>query len=293
MKPVAGLLVMFALSFSGSRLLTAQESSADRFLERVAAHPAGDEMERDQYLKTAIAFADASSEEAARVLPSVLQHARRGNEIHVRVYATGFLLAIAQRPNGADLLSSNSDDISSLILDADPTIQRTAIATMDFVIGRSGTNNRPYLSALAAGIEKAQTPQDIAVEMAGPLIAVGSGDPRAVKAVLGSLRRDDLSVSTRMEILHGVATMGYLPREVAQLLGRNLDDADAKVRAAAVIAFAMSNSTFHDLVKDRVEKMAKDPTENPQLRQLAREALAGHTPLNPNIDTAPNNANLQ
>lgn len=287
-RSVAGLLVLVAVWLSGLRPLTAQDTSADRFLERVAKHPTGDETERDQYLTMATALDNASSADVARVLPSVLQHARGGNEIHVRVYATGFLLGIAQRHDGADLLSSNSDDISSLILDADPTIQRTAIATTDYVIGRSGTDNRPYLSALMVGIQKRQTPQDIAVEMAGPLISIGSADPNAVKAVLDFLRRDDLSVATRTEVLHSVATIGELPREVAQCLSKSFDDPDPKVRAAAVIAFAMSNSTFHDLVKDRVEKMAKDPTEHPQVRDLAQQALAGHTPLNPNIDVTSN-----
>jgi len=285
MKRIAtDLLVVFALLFCSSGWLAAQQISADTFLGRVSARPVGDEVERDQYLKTGSALANSTPAEIARVLPSVLEHTRKGNEIHVRVYAAGFLLSIAQRPDGADLLSSKSEDISSLIVDADPTIQRTAIATMDYVIGRPGTNNQPYVSALAAGIQKVQTPQSVAVEMAGPLLSFGSGDAKAAKSVFDFLQRDDLTASTRKEILHSVATVPNLPGEVAQSLSKSLDDPDPKVRAAAVVAFAMSDSTFHDLVKARVERMAKDPQEHPQVRELAKEALAGQTSLNPNID---------
>jgi hypothetical protein len=135
-----------------------------------------------------------------------------------------------------------------------------------------------------AAIENSQTPQEAAADMVVLLLAIDSSQETAVKSALDFLHRDDLTASTREALLHGVATLPGLPKEVAQSLSKNLDDPDPRVRAAVVVAFAYSTSTFHDLVKDRVDRMASDPQEHPQVRELAKKALAGETPLNPNID---------
>jgi len=37
--------------------------------------------------------------------------------------------------------------------------------------------------------------------------------------------------------------------------------------------------------------MASDPQENAQVRELAKQALAGHNALNPNIDMPPEKPN--
>ncbi len=210
---------------------------------------------------------------------------RVGSEAHVRAYAAGFLFSISMRPDGADLLSSKSDDISSLLVDVEPGIQRIAVAITDSVIAKPQTNTQPYMSGLMAGIQKPQTPQDIAVQMAGPLLVVGSGDTRALKRVLDFYNRADLTAETRKQILNGEDNLTRLPvEEAAQLVSKGLDDPDPRVRVSAVIAFARSKSTLHDLAKDRVDRMAKDPQEHPQVRELAKKALAGETSLDPNID---------
>jgi hypothetical protein len=121
--------------------------------------------------------------------------------------------------------------------------------------------------------------------MAGILLSgFGSGDPQAAKSVLAFVNRVDLTTSTRVAMLHGPAILPELPEEVGVALERGLDDREPRVRAAAVIAFAHSASTFHRLAKDRVERMANDLKEHPQVRELAKKALAGETFLNPNID---------
>ncbi len=69
-----------------------------------------------------------------------------------------------------------------------------------------------------------------------------------------------------------------------QTLTRELDDPDPWVRATAVTTFADSTTEYHALAQNRVEAMANDPQENAQVRELAKEAMAGKTHLSPSMD---------
>jgi hypothetical protein len=286
-KRVLGkLLLVFGLLLGGVTCLAAQTLAADHFLELVSANLTGNEMERDQYLATSKALEVAPAAEVARVLPSVLQHTSRANEIHVRAYAAGLLISIAQRGDAAGLLSPSSEEISSLLNDADPLIQRAAVTITTHIIRKPGTKDQTYLTALIAAIRNPLTPQYIGVAMSTPLIGgLGSDDPKAVISVLSFLNRNDLTVLTRIAIMrHLTIAIANLPDEVDQLLTKGMDDPDARVRAAAVAAFAHSYRRNHHLAKDRVERMVNDPQEHPQVRQLAKDALAGASILYSDID---------
>jgi hypothetical protein len=281
------------LLFGSSTCLMAQNLAAETFLDRVSAHPTGDQIERDQSLNASGALNIAVPSEVRRVLPSILRYTSRGNNARVREYAAGFLLSIAIRPDGADLLSTSSNEISSLILDADPIIQNVAVHITYFVIFTKTISKQPYLSALVEGLKKPETPQDVAVSMAGPLLSLDGDDPKAIQAVHNFLHRDNLTVATRIAIMHGLPQVSGGSEVISRDLTMELDDAHPWVRAAALVAFANltatdefrhSTSAFRRLSKDRIERMAKDPQENPQIRELAKQALAGQTSLNPNID---------
>lgn len=100
------------------------------------------------------------------------------------------------------------------------------------------------------------------------------------------LNRDDLTPSTRMELVHEFG-VDPVPEEVTQYLVARLDDPDARVRAAAVVSYADSTTAYHVAARDRLQRMANDSLENPQVRQLAKQALASKTALDPNLDWPP------
>lgn len=275
------LAVVFAL-FATSVCRAAQESSVERFLDRVAAHPVGDEVERDQSSREADSLNTAPRSDVERILPVVLRYTGSGSELHVRTYATMFLLAVALRSDGADVLSTHSKELASLLTDSDPVIQRVAVAITDYVIDRNSGN---YVPALAGAMQKASTPQEVAAQMAAPLMRYGSDDPTAVKTIHAFLIRGDLTPDTKIATVTNLG-MFDLPEEVNQDLCNRLEDADPRVRSAAIVAFANSKSNFHNEAQKRVERIAEDEKENAQVRQLAKDALAGRTQLNPNIDGA-------
>jgi hypothetical protein len=286
-RTLGGLLIVIALSLASGPRLVAQNLSADRFLDGVAAHPAGDNAELDQGVEVCQSLNAAPPAEVKRVLPLILRYTRSDNGADVRKYATLFLNAIAMRPDGADLLSSGSTEISSLLSDADPGIQKGAVGVTDWVIGKTATNNQPYLAALKTALQSPQTSQDVVlVGMIGPLLDFSSSDPDALKSVMTFLHRDDLTPPARMQLVHELGVVP-VPEEVTQYLVARLDDPDARVRAAAVASYADSTTAFHALSRERVERMAKDSDKNPQVRELAKEALAGKTALSPNIDWRP------
>jgi hypothetical protein len=291
---VTDLLIVFVLSLGTSSYLLAQSLTADRFLAGVSAHPVGDEMEHTKADEIAAYLRSASRPEVESVLPAVLASVRSGGEPHARLYATEFLIVIAMQLDGADLavlLSSSSEEISSLIVDSNPEIQKMAVDISGFVIGKAGTNNQPYMSAMQTAIQRLQTPQDAGVNIIVPLLTLGRSDPGALKSVLAFLQRDDLTASTRSQLVYQLGESPGLPEEINQYPVKGLGDPDPSVRASAVVAFANSTTEYHTLAKDRVERIAVDSQENSQVRQLAKEALAGKTALSPDIDLPPDKPN--
>lgn len=276
---VTDLPIVFVLLLGCSIRLPAQRVTADRFLKGVSSRPAGDQVEVGEGGEIYQALNNDSPAEVQRQLPSILQYALAGNEVHARKYAALFLTAIAMRPDGAALLFSSSAQISSLILDDDSGIQKAAVSVALW----AGPNQQRYVSAFEAAIERAQTPQDIDVQMVSSLAKMGSGNPEALKAVLDFLHRDNLTASTRSQLVHLLGAVTGLPQGVNQALVKELDDPDPGVRAAAVASFADSKTEYHDMAKDRIASMANDPQENPKVRELAHEALAGQKNLNPNV----------
>jgi hypothetical protein len=284
MRIVTNLLIVFVLSLCTSSYLLAQDIPADRFLADVSAHPVGDEAEQKQFLEASQSLGNAPAAEVKRELPSILQYALAGNLERTRVYSVVFLNAIAMRPGGAALLYPSSEEISSLILDSDPGIQRGAVSVAFW----AGPNQPRYLSAFEVAIERAQTPQDIDVQIVSFLARTGSSDSDSLKAALDFMHRDDLTVLTRRQLVHFLGNLPELPDEINKVLVKELDDPDPGVRAAAVAAFSDSASTaYHALAKNRVENMANDAQENPEVRKLAQEAIAGKTNLSPNINVPP------
>jgi hypothetical protein len=214
-------------------------------------------------------------------------HLRSGSKAPERGYAAVFLYMIAIRPDGAALLSAKAEEISSMILDTDPQVQRGALLAMDWVIGKPETNNKLYLSALQTALQKPQVPQDAGLEMIGPLLTFRGSDPDALKSVLVFLHRDDLTASTRMELVHELGVDHAVPEEVNHYLVKLLDDPDPHVRASALVAFADSTTAYHTLGKDRVQRIGNDPQEIQGIRELATDAMAGKTNLSPNYDLPP------
>lgn len=282
------LLFVIGLAMSGAAPLEAQGVSADRFLDCVSSHPVGDQGEKSQAGEVAVALSRAPRSEAERVLPAIIADLSTGKDPSVRAYSTSsFLLMIAIRPDGANLLSSSSVEISSLLVDANPGIQKVAAAITDYVIAKAATKKQPYLSALQTALQNSQTSQDAAVDMIGPLLTFGGSEPATLKSVMAFLQRDDLTPSTRSELIHDMGLQPELPEEINRYLVGRLNDPDPHVRAMALVSWADSTTAYHTLGKDSVARMANDPQEIAGIRKLAKDAIAGKTHLSPNYDLPP------
>lgn len=318
---VTGLVAGLVLLLGGSTCVVAQSLDVEHFLQGVAAHPVGDQAEQDHALELVQALNLASPAEVEEVLPVLLQYSRPGKEIRARLHSALLINSIAIRPDGADLLSSKAEDLSALLVDADPRMQKVAVYIADYLIGRPSTNNKPYISALAVAIQNPQTPQDACVNGIVPLLTSGGGDPSALRAAVEFVHRDDLTAATRTELVHELPDLVGLPEQVSQYLVNRLDDPDLHVRAMALVSYSDSivksraladeqkhpdprfgpdansamaaeavldsKTAFHILAKDRVERMAHDPHEDPRIRALAKQALTGKPGLSPNYDLPP------
>ena len=262
-----------------------QGLSADRFLDRVSAHPVGDQVEQTQSVEVYTALITAPPAQVERVIPDVLRYAHPGNLEQVRIYALGFLLAITARPDGANLLSSRSEEISSLIADDNAAIQASVVSTAEILMMHPATNNKPYVAAITTAVLNKRTPQDVVAQrMIRFLMTYGRSNPDAMNSVLAFVHRDDLTSSTRSDLVRELSNVPGLPEAANQYLLERLDDPAPSVRAAAVIAFADSTTEFHFLAKRRVKKIAGDSNENSGVRELAKKALAGQSfDWNPNV----------
>lgn len=250
--------------------------SADGFLDRVSQHPVGDQSEQAQSVEIYMALITDQPAQVEKVIPAVLWYARPGNSEQVRSYAVRFLLAITARPDGANLLSSRAEQIAALISDDNAAIQASIVSDAEILMMQPATNDKPYVAALTAAVLNRRTPQDlVAIRMIRFLMTYGRNDSDAVNSILTFLHRDDLTSSTRSDLVRELFEVPGLPKEVNQYLLERFDDPAPSVRVAAVIAFADSTGGFHFLAKSRVQKIACDSNEDPRLRELAKKAVAG------------------
>ncbi len=156
-RTIIRLLIVFSLSLSCTTWLLAQSLSAYRFLDGVSAHPVGDQVEMKQSAEIYQALIIAPPADVKRVLSAVLRYTRPGNQVNVGAYALRFLLGITARPDGADLLSSKSEEISSLIADVNPGFQAGIASIAEILMMQPATNTKPYVAALTAAVQNQKT----------------------------------------------------------------------------------------------------------------------------------------
>lgn len=279
--------------------------------------------ENEKAMKQAEILTTALRADVEASLPAILLYAENTSQNErTRKYAALFLAMIGMRGDGRDLLSTHSADIAQLLTDADPGIQRAAVTITYGLIGpNAGQQSAAYVPALAAAVRNPGTPQDIAVQMLDALLRLGSGQTAIVESVHNFLTRPDLNPQTKIDSVRSLGMLSDLPEQISQDLCTRFDDPNPNVRIAAIIAYSNAASqkdnvaryvrgevsipsedpqeaalrrkaatsvlssefTFVGEARKHVERIAADETENPKLRQLARDALAGRTPLNPNI----------
>ena len=280
---LASIATVFALLLCAAQTQKAPAPSVEQFLNGLSSNSKGTNAEVEEGGQVADAIATAHSGEVSQEIPEIFDKLRQSPDRRVRAYAVAFLVTIAQRPDGKDLLGSRSHEIADLLQDPDEGIQKGVIALIDWV---AASHPQVYLPALRAAIAKPNLSQDLGFQLASALLAIGSlaGDAASIHAALGFIERKDLTWQTRMQIAESMGTNPGVPDEVCRELVKALDDPDPRVRAAAIVAFAGPTSSVHSLAQGRIERMSRDPQENRQVRHLAAEALAGHAPLNPNIE---------
>lgn len=303
--------------------LEAQASSIEQFLNHVANTPVRDSTESTQIGEEGDLLSKAPRSEVEKVLPTLLGYTSNTSaNPHARQIAALFLLGVAMRGDAADLLSSHSAQMAQLLTDSDPVIQRVTLTILPWLIGpNGGQNGKVYVPALLTAVRNPVSPQDNAAQTAFLLLYLGPGDPDVVAAVHAFLTRNDLNSDAKIQTLRTLTVMLNLPDQISQDLCSRFNDSDPHVRVAAIIAYSdaalqrksattylsgtdpipsedpvaaavrrkvfseilNSKSTFFNEAQKRVEQIAANENENPKLRQLAKDALAGRTALDPNV----------
>jgi len=282
---LASTVTGFALLHGAAQAQTGQTPSVEQFLNGLSPDSKGSHAAVEQSGQVAEAISAAPSAEVSREIPEIFDKLRQSSNQRVRAFAVAFLVTIAQRPDGKDLLGSRSKEIADLLSDPDEGIQKEAIALIDWVaVGHP----EAYLPALRTASAKPGISQDLGFTLASTLLGLGAyaEDSESIHAALRFIQRKDLTFETRLQVAEYMGTNPGVPPEMCRELVKTLDDPDARVRAAAIVSFAGPTSSVHDLAHGRIERMSRDQHENSQVRHLAAEALAGHFPLNPNIDIA-------
>ncbi len=283
LHPITNKVLILGLASLVMPACYAQVSTVTQFLDRASQHPVGGEVERDQFLRQVDSLATTSRSNVEEILPGLLRYTDLGKEPNARTYAALFLAIVAQRSDGGDLLASHSAEVASLLTDSNPVIQRAAVTITDYVIGKNSEN---YIPALIAALQSTSTSQDIAAEMTVPLLRYGSDNPAAVGAIHAFLTRPDLTSDAKIATIHSLGGFSHVPEEINTDLCDLFGDSDPRVRAAAIVSFGNSKPTanFHTKALPLVQRIAADENEKAQVRQLAKDALAGRSPLNPNVD---------
>ena len=194
--------------------------------------------------------------------------------------AANLLMFISWRSDGATLLASQIDRLTSMLNDpshflsgqAAIALQHIGISRPDLVI--------PILEA-ALKITEANNTTGVGPGIAVILLRMTHPSERISQDIVQYMNRTDLTDDQLLSTVIGIDSSPIIPDVLTAELVRCLDRPNEHIKTRALIGIAKSNPTARSVAQRRIQSLANDPRETSHVRRLAAEALKGEITEDP------------
>jgi len=204
--------------------------------------------------------------EVREILPLVLSLLRSPNPNHQSIGSMA-LIAIALRPDSAELLGKSIPELISLLDAHDRTHSGTALGILALLNPRPPASLVPPLLTLLAD-STAST--DRLLALSRTLMRAAPNDPAVVGAILSLLQ---WRPRMRADIVQIMGAANSVDEGAIAFLGASLADPDTNVRLMAVQAIGRQPFDVIQRFWGQLGKIAADPNEESSTREFASRAL--------------------
>lgn len=207
----------------------------------------------------------APVEEARQVFPLALSLLRSENPNHQSIGSMA-LIALALRPDSAELMGPSISELVSLLNSHDQTHSGTAIGILGLLNPKPPTSIQPYLLPLLSD-NKASPERLLAVSRT--LLRASPDDPAVIAAIFNLLHtRPGMKAD-----IAGLMGEPHADEKVLAFLGACLSDPDPNVRLAAVQAVGQQRPDTIRRFEPQLRELASDAKEQASTRDFASRAL--------------------
>jgi HEAT repeats len=210
----------------------------------------------------------APADDISKALPAIFA-ALAHQDIRVKLDACAGLLAISLRPDSAALLRTHIKPIADLLSSPDARLQWGGVEFLGYMKPLPPPEAAAPMRAYLKRTDADSRAQAGAV---GFLVRHAPDNPENVGVVLNFLDRP-LPVDARIAALNALGTPKVRDPNIIDRVIGSLDDRDSKIRfTAADVVPRMGRQTLL-LAQPKLERLARDPNEAPDVKEEARRAL--------------------
>jgi hypothetical protein len=204
--------------------------------------------------------------EVREILPIALSLLRSENQNHQSV-GTMALIAIALRPDSAELLGSDTPELVTLLSAHDQTHSGTALGLLALLKPKPPATLVPYL---LPRLLDSKAPREKLLALSGVLLAAAPDDPAVIGAILNLLQDHP---DMRPEVVRMMGAAHAVTERTIALFGAGLVDTDPNVRLMAVQAVGRQRPDVIQHFGPQLRRIAEDSKEKIPTRQYAALAL--------------------
>jgi HEAT repeats len=222
----------------------------------------------DDLHRVTLRIAGMRPEDIKRALPAVFAALARQDE-QVKAYACAALFAIADRPDGAELLKDRIGAIGQdLLLTKDANIQAGEIA----ILGSVKPSPSPEVVAMLLDFLKRPDVQAQAAGAIFELIHVAPDDPRVI-AEIQDYMSGPVDSRSKINVLNALGNRRVKDARLVSIVTSLFDDSDQNVRLTAIHAVGRMGRQVLEYAEPTLRRLANDPNQPVEIREGAKSAL--------------------
>ncbi len=206
------------------------------------------------------------------IIDNQIDKAAQPDNLWATADALGLLRAIAFRPDGPELLASQSNRLSVMLNDPSHQLSALALSVFQMIGYKQPDSVWPILEA-ALDNPEVNNKSSIGPGIATILLFMGPHGDAVTEHVVQYMHRTDLTDSQLAETIEGINRSPVIPAILTIELVRSLDRPNDQVKTLALAGIARSTPAAREATRTRVQKMANDPNETSRIRQMAAKAL--------------------
>ena len=246
------------------------------FKQQLTAAPGASSPSYEALLAITDTVSSTNAKDLKLVVP-LLSAALKREKDQVAIEAEFVIHAIALRPDGGLLLRSLIPETGNLLDSDDERLSGGAVVILTYLTTANSDLTIPIMLKHLTGPAK---PSLVKADIVAALLQFKKDDQQVLQAI-GAFLRINLNPEVQIATLNALGRHHVVAPALDEFVIRSLTDPNKNVRIAAIYAAHEMPSEVARQVAPKLTNMATDPSEDPEVRDLANKALQDRLKTDP------------